>query len=179
MSTPLAFKLRPRQKCPPQLRPDRRQRGIALPAMVFMVVMVGLLLSAGLQLLTQSQHSQTLQLQTARALAGAKSGAEWGLWQVSDSQGAPGLPADTLPPCFATQTLALPAPLQDLTVQVSCVRVPDTGAVDEGGLKLASYRIIAETSSGSPSGNSHVRRQFDVRHTACKNPGGTGPAFGC
>ena len=54
-----------------------RQSGIALPAMVFMVVMVGLMLSSGLLLITQSQHSQSLQLQTARALAAAKSGIEW------------------------------------------------------------------------------------------------------
>ena len=181
MKAPMASKRTPAPAC------HRRgiallawnQRGIALPAMVFMVVMVGLLLSAGLQLLTQSQHSQTLQLQAARALAGAKSGAEWGLWRVSDNQGALGLPADTLPPCFATQALALPAPLQDLTVQVSCVRVPATGSVDEGGLKLASYRLIAEASSGSPTSNAYVRRQIEARHTVCKNPGGTSPAFNC
>lgn len=169
----------PAMTSPQRMQPRRHQRGMALPAMVFMVVMVGLLLAAGLQLLTQSQHSQSLQLQSARALAAAKSGAEWGLWQVSDSQGSLGLPADTLPPCFASQTLSLPAPLQDLTVQVSCVRVPGTGAVDEGGLKLASYRLTAEATSGSPSSNAYVRRQLEARHTVCKNPGGTAPTFAC
>ena len=157
----------------------RWQRGIALPAMVFMVVMVGLMLSAGLLLLTQSQHSQTLQLQSARALAAAKSGSEWGLWQVSDPGGAQGLPADTLPPCFATQTLTLPTPLSELPVQVSCTREPATGSVDEGGLKLASYRVLALVSSGAPGSNSHVQRQLEARHTVCKNPGGTAPLHAC
>ena len=50
-----------------------RPRGIALPGMVFLVVIVGLMLSAGLLMLSQSQHSQGLQLQAARALADRKS----------------------------------------------------------------------------------------------------------
>ncbi len=155
------------------------QRGIALPAMVFLVVIVGLMLSAGLLMLTQSQHSQGLQLQAARALAAAQSGSEWGLWQVSDPQGALGLPGDTLPPCFTTQTLALPAPLTDLTLQVSCTRVPGSGAVDEGGLKLASYRLLALASSGAAGSGEFVQRQFELRHTLCKNPGGTAPLYSC
>ena len=155
------------------------QRGIALPAMVFLVVIVGLMLSAGLLMLTQSQHTQSLQLQAARALAAAQSGSEWGLWQVSDPQGALGLPGDTLPPCFATQTLALPSPLTDLTLQVSCSRVPASGTVDEGGLKLASYRLLALASGGAAGSGEFVQRQFELRHTLCKNPGGTAPLYAC
>ena len=136
-------------------------------------------LSAGLLLLTQSQHSLTLQVQAARALAAAKSGAEWGLWQVSDPDGALGLPADTLPDCFASQALALPAPLSDLQLQVSCTREPAAGTVDEGGLRLASYRVLAVAQSGAAGGNGFVQRQFEARHTVCKNPGGTAPRFAC
>jgi MSHA biogenesis protein MshP len=155
------------------------QRGIALPAMIFLLVVVGLMLSAGLLLLTQSQHTQTLQLQAARALAAAKSGSDWGLWQVSDPHGALGLPGDTLPPCFATQTLTLPAPLADLPVQVSCTRDPTSGSVDEGGLRLASYRVLAVVQSGTSGANDFVQRQFEVRQTVCKNPGGSAPLYAC
>jgi len=161
------------------LHRKRPPRGIALPAMVFMVVMVGLMLSAGLLLITQSQHSQSLQLQTARALAAAKSGTEWGLWMVSDPSGALGLPGDTLPPCFGAQALTLPSPLQDLSVQVSCTREPAVGTVDEGGLRLASYRVLAVASSGAANANDRVQRQIEARHTVCKNPGGTAPAYSC
>jgi MSHA biogenesis protein MshP len=157
----------------------KRQVGIALPAMVFLLVAVGLMLSAGLLLLTQSQHSQVLQLQTARALAAARSGAEWGLWQVEDPTGSAGLDATTLPPCFATRTLALPAPLQDQQLTVSCTREPATGGVDEGGLRLASYRVLAVASSGLAGGNDFVQRQFEARTTVCKNPGGTAPRYAC
>ena len=159
--------------------PHRPARGIALPAMIFLLVVVGLMLSAGLLLLTQSQHSQSLQLQASRALAAAKSGSEWGLWQVSDPSAALGLPADTLPSCFAPQALSLPAPLSDLQVQVSCTRDTASGAVDEGGLRLASYRVLAVAQSGASGSNGFVQRQFEARHTVCKNPGGTAPRFAC
>jgi MSHA biogenesis protein MshP len=156
-----------------------KQRGIALPAMVFLVVIVGLMLSAGLLMLAQSQHGQTLQLQAARALAAAKSGSEWGLWKVSDSQGLLGLGGSTLPPCFAAQTLVLPSPLSDIDVQVSCTREPASGSVDEGGLKLASFRVLAVARSGGAGANDFVQRQFEARHTVCKNPGGTAPQYAC
>ena len=155
------------------------QRGIALPAMVFMVVIVGLLLGAGLVLISQSQHTQTLQLQEARAVAAAKSGSEWGLWQVSDPTGAQGLGASTLPGCFASTTLSLPTPLSDISVQVSCTRDPASGTVDEGGLKLASYRVLAVASVGGSGSINFVQRQFEARTTVCKNPGGLAPLYAC
>lgn len=158
---------------------SRPRRGIALPAMIFLLVVVGLLVSAGLLLLARSQHAQVLQLQSARALAAARTATEWGLWQVSDRTGSLGLPADTLPPCFATRTLALPSPLSDLTVQVSCTRDPASGSVDEGGLKLASYRIVAQASGGPADGNDRVQRTVEARHTVCRNPGGSAPAYAC
>ena len=170
----------PHRPPPPAPRPHRRAaRGVALPAMIFLLVIVGLMLGAGMQMLTQAQHTQALQLQSARALAAAKSGAEWGLWQVSDPQGALGLGASALPPCFATQTLTLPAPLADVQLDVSCTREPGAGTVDEGGLKLASYRVLAVASLGAAGGNDFVQRRFEARHTVCKNPGGTAPRYAC
>lgn len=155
------------------------QRGIALPAMVFLLVMVGLMLSAGLLLLTQSQHGQVLQLQSARALAAARSGVEWGLWQVSDPEATMGLDGQTLPPCFATRNLTLPAPLDDLPVQVSCTREPAIGTLDEGGLRLASYRVLAVVGAGATGTVHAVQRQVEARHTVCKNPGGSAPRYAC
>jgi hypothetical protein len=66
--------------------------------------------------------------------------------------------------------------LSDLQVQVSCTREPATGTVDEGGLRLASYRVLAQWPSGASGSNGFVQRQFEARHTVCKNPGGTGAA---
>ena len=156
-----------------------RQQGFALPAMIFALVIVSLLLGAGLALIAQSNHSQTLQLQEARAVAAAKSATEWGLWQVSDPTGAQNLGATTLPACFSSTALTLPSPLADITLQVSCTRDPASGTVDEGGLKLASYRVLAVASVGASGSNQLVQRQFEARTTVCKNPGGTGPRYGC
>lgn len=158
---------------------SRSHRGIALPAMVFLIVIVTLMLAAGLQMLTQSSHSMTLQVQATRALSAARSGAEWGLWQVSDPGGAMGLAGDTLPPCFANQTLALATPLSDMPVQMSCTREPTSGTVDEGGLRLASYRIVATAAVGNVGANDYVVRRFEAKHTVCKNPGGTAPLYAC
>ena len=157
----------------------RPQRGIALPALVFGVAVIGLLLGAGLQVLMQASFTQGLQLQSARALAAAKSGSEWGLWQVSDPNAALGLDGNTLPPCFATTTLTLPEPLADFTVQVSCSREPGSGSLDEGGLKLASYRVLAVASNGVSGDIQAVQRQFEARTTVCKNPGAAGPRYAC
>lgn len=157
----------------------RRQHGLALPAMVFLVVVLGLMLASGLALLAQGQQGQQLQLQTARAMAAAKSGSEWGLVQVADPSGALGLDGSTLPPCFATNTLVLPPPLQDLTVRVSCTRFQTSGSVDEGGLKLASYSVLAVVTGGSAASSDYVSRQFEARYTGCKNPGAAAPLYAC
>lgn len=156
-----------------------RSRGLALPALVFGIVAVSLLLGAGLRVLLQSTHAQSLQLQGARALVAAKSGAEWGLWQVSDPDGAQNLGATTLPPCFADITLPLPQPLGDMALQVSCSRHPAAGEVDEGGLKLVSYQVQAVASSGTPGDIGYVQRRYEARTTVCKNPGGSAPRYAC
>ena len=157
----------------------QNQRGLALPAMVFMLVVMGLLVAGGLTLSMQSTQSHVQQLQTARAMSAARSAIEWGIWQVSDSSGALGLPANSTPPCFSSTTLSLPDPLAGLTVQVSCTRTPGTGQVDDGGLKLASYAILAVASQGSNTDPLYVRRQMEARHTVCKNPGAVAPLFAC
>ena len=78
-----------------------------------------------------------------------------------------------------SRTLALPAPMGDTPVQVSCTREPATGTVDEGGLRLASYRVVAQVTSGASDSNTFVQRQVEARHTVCKNPGAQAPRFAC
>lgn len=150
-----------------------RPRGIALPAVVFILVVMGLLIAGGLNLLMQANQSHVQQLLAARALSAARSGVEWGLWQVS----APNGNAPT--GCFATTTLTLPSPLADIELNVSCTRTPGTGTTDEGGLKLATFAITAVATQGSSTDSLHVRRQMEARHTVCRNPGAEAPGFRC
>lgn len=157
----------------PQRHPSHRLRGIALPAVVFIMVVMGLLIAGGLNLLMQANQSHVQQLLAARAISAARSGVEWGLWQVSAPNG--NAPAG----CFSTTTLTLPAPLADINLSVTCTRTPDTGTVDEGGLKLATFAITATATHGSSTDSLHVRRQMEARHTVCRNPGADGPGFRC
>jgi MSHA biogenesis protein MshP len=150
-----------------------RTRGIALPAVVFIMVVMGLLVAGGLNLLMQANQSHVQQLLAARALSAARSGIEWGLWQVSAPNG--NAPAG----CFSTTTLPLPAPLADVAVSVSCERTPTSGTVDEGGLKLATFKITATAEHGATTESLYVRRQMEARHTVCRNPGADAPGFRC
>jgi MSHA biogenesis protein MshP len=154
-------------------------RGLALPMAVFALVVLSSLLAAGVTLATQAGAATALETQGARALAAARAGSEWGAWQVADPQAsrAPG-PAE-LPSCITATTLALPAPLDAFTVAVECARVPASGEIDEGGLKLASYQITATASLGTVGSAERVERRVETRLTVCKNPGGLGPRFEC
>jgi MSHA biogenesis protein MshP len=157
-----------------RLPPTRQhRRGIALPAVVFIMVVMGLLIAGGLNLLMQANQSHVQQLLAARAISAARSGVEWGLWQVSATNGS--APAA----CFSTTTLTLPEPLANINLSVSCTRTPATGTVDEGGLKLATFSIAAIATHGSQSDPLHVSRQMEARHTVCRNPGADSPAFRC
>jgi type II secretory pathway pseudopilin PulG len=157
----------------------RARQGIALPAVLFLIVIVGLMLSAGLAMLSQSQNAFARQVQSARALAAASSATEWGAWKVLDPTASQGLDATTLPPCIADTTLALPDPLAGMNVQLSCQRLPATGSIDEGGLKLVFYRLVATVDNGQTGTAEAVRRSLEVRVGACKNPGGTAPLYSC
>jgi MSHA biogenesis protein MshP len=155
------------------------QRGIALPVVVFLLVILALLLAAATALSLQSSAAGALETRGARALAAARAGADWGAWMVSDPQAsrAPG-PA-VLPDCIATSTVALPTPLDEFTVTVTCVRTPASGEMDEGGLKLASYQIMATASAGDAASAERVERRVETRLTVCKNPGALGPRYTC
>ena len=66
-----------------------------------------------------------------------------------------------------------------MPVQMSCTREPTSGTVDEGGLRLASYHIVATAAVGNVGANDYVARRFEAKHTVCKNPGGTAPLYAC
>lgn len=169
------------RRAPPRRSPQapRRARGVALPAIIFLVVIVSLLLAAGMAMLGQSQNSINLQLQAARALSAASTATEWGAWQVSDPLSAQGLDATTLPPCFASRGLPLPVPLADLNVNVECTRYPAAGSLDEGGLKLAFYRVVATVDNGEAGTADGVKRTLEIRVAVCKNPAAPGPRYAC
>lgn len=160
---------------------SRRQacHGLALPVVLFLMVILGTVLAGATTIAMRASQGGELEVQGARALAAARAGTEWGAWMVADPEAtrAPG-PVE-LPSCPPATTLALPQPLDAFTVEVSCTRHPATGSVDEGGLKLASYRIVAVSTAGADGDPRRVQRRVEARLTICKNPGGLGPRHEC
>jgi hypothetical protein len=158
---------------------QRVARGIALPVVVFLLVILSMLLAAATTLAMQGSAASALETRGTRALAAARAGTEWAAWMVNDPQAtlAPG--AAVLPPCVATTTVALPSPLDEFTVTVQCTRYPASGELDEGGLKLASYQLTATASAGDAASAERVERRVQTRLTVCKNPGGLGPRYPC
>ncbi|NIR92194.1 MAG: hypothetical protein GWO08_00525, partial [Gammaproteobacteria bacterium] len=59
------------------------QSGIALPAIIFMIVIVALLVGSMAQILNLSSGMTDIRLQSARAYWAAKAGAEWAAYQVN------------------------------------------------------------------------------------------------
>lgn len=169
----------PNDQAPHSFRSTPAQRGIALPVVIFLLVITSLLLAAAMRLSTQASQAGVLELRGVRALAAARTGTEWASWVVNDPPGT-GTPGPTdLPACMADTTLALPAPLEEFIVQVQCTRHPATGEIDEGGLKLASYQLTATASVGEVDSAERVERRLEVRVTTCKNPGGNAPRYAC
>lgn len=159
--------------------PRSRARGIALPVVVFLLVILSMLLTAAVTLSVQGQAATALETRGARALAAARAGIEWGAWMVNDPQGSLAPGAAVLPACVGTTSVTLPTPLDEFTVVVECTRYPASGEYDEGGLKLASYQLTATSSAGDANGAERVERRVQARVTVCKNPGGIGPRYAC
>jgi hypothetical protein len=112
----------------------------------------------------------------ARALAAAQAGAEWAAWQVRDPAGTRAPLPTALPDCPASPTaLALPSPLEAFDVQVSCRRLPASGAFDEGGLRSVVYEITAVASAGDAAAADRVERRVQLRVETCRNPGASVP----
>lgn len=157
-------------------RGHRTQRGFLLPALVWVLVILAGIVAGLAQWLVQGSAAIGQEVRSARALAAARAGTEWAAWQVRDPNGtlAPG--ASALPACPASPaTLALPAPLDAFNVQVVCTRTPATGAIDEGGLQLAFYDIVATAGDGPVDSAERVERRVQVRIETCKNPTGSAP----
>lgn len=158
----------------------RRQRGILLPAVVFVMVVVGGLIATMALMTQRSAGAIVAEVAGVRALAAAQAGADWAAWQVRDPTGTLSPGTTAVPACPASPTtLSLPAPLDAYTVSVTCARTPATGEVDEGGLRSAFYEITATASSGSVGSADRIERRVQLRLETCKSAGGLAPAFAC
>jgi MSHA biogenesis protein MshP len=159
-----------------------RQRGFTIVTAIFLLVVLAMLGAFMLALTGLQQSSSVLDVQGVRAYQAARSGMEWGAWQVLDPNDAIGTPA--LPTCPASPTQLTPAgSLSPFTVTVTCNATTTT----EGNRNVATYFIVA-TACNQPSAGScpnaapsagYLERQMHATFSKCKDPTAAGPRYAC
>ena len=120
-------------------RERRRPQGFTLISAIFLLVVVTALAVGMGQLSQRLQLGAAGEIETARALQGARAGLEWGTWQVMRNPPAPA----AAPACFGATSLTLPGQLSGLTVTVRCTRTPASGTQSDGTTALAFFSLVA------------------------------------
>ena len=158
------------------------QRGFSIITGVFLVVVLSLLGAFMLSVTGTQQSSSVLDVQGSRAYQAARTGVEWGAWQVLDPNNAIGTAALPTCPASPTDLSALAGTLSSFTVTVTCSATSTT----EGNRNVGAYLIVA-TSCNQPSGGScpnaapsagYLERQMQATLSKCKDPTAAGPRFG-
>ncbi len=100
------------------------EKGFALPAAIFLLVVLGGLAGWLMRLTTQTLAQQALELEGARAYQAAQAGVEAGIYAARSGSCAP-------------QTLSFTGQLARFTASVACTAY----SADEGGQVVTLYRI--------------------------------------
>lgn len=129
----------------------RHQRGFTLVSAVFLLVVLALL-GALMVTISGTQHqSVVLGVESARALAAARSGVEWGAYQVLQ----PGNDCDD-----ATDNFGLDeGVLSGFRVEVECV----SSDHNESGDDISIYQITSIAERGQYGRPDYVRRRFQAQ----------------
>lgn len=114
----------------------RPERGFALVAALFLMVIVALVVATMGRLSVNQNVASDLALQQARAYQAARAGLEWGIHGVRAS-GA----------CVSGAVGMAGGNLREFTVSLSCSRRDYT---DEAGAALSLFRLEATASNGTP-----------------------------
>jgi MSHA biogenesis protein MshP len=105
------------------------ERGFSLISAIVILVVLAVLGVAVVTVSTNQQRGAVADVLGARAYAAARAGMEWGMYQLSNSNGfgSTGLPnSRTCPPSPTSFALPASAPtLSSFTVKVTCTKIPD------------------------------------------------------
>lgn len=118
------------------MRPESSQRGFALVAAMFLIIVVALLVAAMSRLASDQHGGNSLAIQQARAYQAARAGLEWG---IARSLGSAACAAGS--PALAGGNLA------EFTVSLTC---SSTSYTDDDGSGLTIYRLTAQAQNGVP-----------------------------
>jgi len=193
MSTTLRERLRTGlSACRPPRAPAR---GMAIASAIFILVALAALAAAITLLTTRTGASQGQDISGSRAYQAARTGLEWGAYQVLDplnltatgpSAPLPNCPAAPAPPACPTaaapSSSVLPAPpfastvLAGITVTVQC----SCADFIETGRNVRVYQLKSTATYGSGVGA--VERDVSARVSYCRDPAGnpaSQPPYGC
>lgn len=122
----------------------RPERGFALVAALFVMVVIGLAVAAMSRLSVTQTASVDLLLQQARAYQAARAGLEWGIVRTLAGQ-----------PCgdFA---------LSQASVTVTCTPSPAFDLPEEGRSGVMFYELVATAEVGTPGSLEHAWRRLSV-----------------
>jgi MSHA biogenesis protein MshP len=165
------------------MRPDL-QRGFSLVAAIFLLVVLALLGALIASVTGMHQSSSQLDVLGVRAYHSARTGLEWGVYQVLDPNNA--VPACGIANCPASpQNLpALGGSLSGFTVTVTCT-VPPGGDTSESNRNLRVFQIVstacnqgASCPAASPT-SGYVERRVQATVSKCKDLTATPPRCSC
>lgn len=119
----------------------KQQRGVALVAVIFLIVVIGAALVVLARLSTQSNAQITQSLLQARGKQAALAAAEFGIQRLVES-GSPG----TLCSGWSNTTVSVPA-YAAFTVQISCSQ--STYQDNNPSAQFELYRLVSEAQYGN------------------------------
>jgi MSHA biogenesis protein MshP len=170
------------------------QRGFAIAAAVFILVLLATLALAITMMTTQTETTHARDMLGSRAYQAARTGLDWGAYQVLDplnttaSSGSanlpncPGVAGNVCPTAASPSSSTMPnspfssSVLAGIAVTVACSCADFT----EVGRNIRVYQLRATASIGS--GAAAVERQLSARVAYCRDPNGdpaAQPPYGC
>lgn len=118
------------------MRPESSQRGFALVAAMFLIIVVALLVAAMSRLSSDQHGGNSLAIQQARAYQAARAGLEWGISHVLNAGS-----------CSSSEVSMAGGGLSEFSVSVTC---NSTDYSIEGGSLLRLCQLSASAENGSP-----------------------------
>ncbi len=118
------------------MRPESSQRGFALVAAMFLIIVVALLVAAMSRLASDQHGGNSLAIQQARAYQAARAGLEWGISHVLNAGS-----------CSSSEVSMAGGGLSEFTVSLTC---SSTSYTDDDGSGLTIYRLTAQAQNGVP-----------------------------
>ena len=130
------------------MRRTAPQRGFAMVAAIFLLVVLGLLGGLMLSLTNSQQTSAVRDLLGSRAYYAARAGLEWGAYQAVQASNCPAVSA--LPNAVAAT---------GFSVQIACVA---SGPYNEAGSAVTLYQITSTASAGTLGAHDNAERQLQA-----------------